>query len=110
MSGIEQRREPRVATQQTVWVEGQDVRVEADARNISRTGMFVLMRDNLPEVGEALRVQFEDPREGQIQVTMEVVWRNEAKLQAELGLRLVDDGGTKAFQRVVTRLLESEEK
>lgn len=110
MSGFEQRREPRVQTQQMVWVEGQDLRVEADARNISRTGMFVVMRDGLPAVGDAVRVQFEDPAEGRVQVTMQVVWRSGEKARGELGLKLVDDGGTRAFERVVTRLLERAER
>jgi hypothetical protein len=60
MSGPEQRRERRVDTQQQVWVEGQEMRVEAEARNISRSGMFVVTRNSLPPPGSTLEVKFDD--------------------------------------------------
>jgi hypothetical protein len=75
MSGADKRRDPRVDTHQTVWVEGQQMRVEAEARNMSRSGMFVVTRNSLPPPGSTLDVKFDDPLEGQVQVTMEVMWR-----------------------------------
>jgi len=111
MSGPEQRRERRVDTQQRVWVEGQEMRVEAEARNISRTGMFVVTRNSLPPPGAKLEVKFDDPHEGPVQVTMEVVWRtDDADLSAKLGLRVADARDSQAFERVVTRLLAGEDE
>jgi hypothetical protein len=109
MSGAEQRRDPRVDTEQTVWVEGQEVRFEADARNMSRSGMFVVSRDSLPPLGTLLSVKFDDPHEGTVGVTMEVVWRADESLRSKLGLRIADERGMQAFERVVERLLSGEE-
>jgi hypothetical protein len=97
------RRHQRVETHQQVWVEGQDVRVSAQAKNISKGGMFVVAEGEAPTIGTVLKVQFEDPHEGTIDVKMEVVWRDEKTLTARLGLRAVDSRGMEAFERVVTR-------
>jgi len=105
MSGAEKRRDPRVDTAQTVWVEGQEVRFEADAQNMSRTGMFVVARESLPALGSLLNVSFDDPREGVVGVTMEVVWRAGESERPKLGLRVADPRGMEAFERVVERLL-----
>jgi c-di-GMP-binding flagellar brake protein YcgR len=99
----QRRRHPRIETQQHVWVEGQDVRVAAQARNISRGGMFVVAEGQAPEIGSTLNVSFEDPHEGKIAVKMEVVWRDEKTLTSSLGLRAMDSKGMAAFERVVTR-------
>jgi hypothetical protein len=110
MSGSEQRRDRRVDTQQQVWVEGQEIRVEAEARNISRTGMFVVTRNSLPPPGTTLEVKFDDPHEGQVQVTMEVVWRTDDRdLNAKLGLRVADTRDVQAFERVVARLIAGQD-
>jgi hypothetical protein len=109
MSGAEKRRDPRVDTDQSVWVEGQEVRFEAAALNMSRTGMFVVSRDSLPPLGTLLNVKFDDPREGAIGVTMEVIWRADESLHSKLGLRVADERGMQAFERVVERLLAGEE-
>jgi hypothetical protein len=105
MSGAEKRRDPRVDTAQSVWVEGQEVRFEADAQNMSRSGMFVVARDSLPALGSRLNVSFQDPREGLVGVTMEVVWRADESERPKLGLRVADARGMEAFERVVERLL-----
>jgi c-di-GMP-binding flagellar brake protein YcgR len=97
------RRHPRIETQQHVWVEGQDVRVSAETRNISKGGMFVVAEGEAPAIGTTLQIQFEDPQEGTIDVKMEVVWREEKTVTAHLGLRAVDSRGMAAFERVVTR-------
>jgi hypothetical protein len=97
------RRHHRIETQQQVWVEGQDVRVTAQAKNISKGGMFVVAEGEAPIVGTVLQVQFEDPHEGAIDIKMEVVWREEKTLTSKLGLRAVDSRGMEAFERVVTR-------
>jgi hypothetical protein len=97
------RRHQRIETHQQVWVEGQDVRVSAHAKNFSKGGMFVVAEGDAPTIGTVLKVQFEDPHEGTIDVKMEVVWRDEKTLTAKLGLRAVDSRGMEAFERVVTR-------
>jgi hypothetical protein len=106
---VDNRRDRRVDTAQPVWVEGQEVRFEADARNMSRTGMFVVSRDSLPPLGAKLNVKFDDPHEGEVGVTMEVVWRADETLHSKLGLRVADARGMEAFERVVTRLLAGDE-
>lgn len=103
MSEEDKRRHPRLPTQQTVWVEGQDRRAAAQARNISRGGMFVVSEGAPPEIGSTLQLRFEDPHEGQIDVKMEVVWREENTATSKLGLRLLDSAGQEAFGRVVVR-------
>jgi hypothetical protein len=97
------RRHQRIETQQQVWVEGQDVRVSAQAKNISKGGMFVVAEGEAPIIGTVLQVQFDDPHEGSIDVKMEVVWRDEKTLSSKLGLRAIDSRGMEAFERVVTR-------
>lgn len=106
MSGADKRRDPRVDTSQSVWFEGQEVRVEAEARNMSRSGMFVVTRDSTPALGSTFDVKFDDPHEGRVQVTMEVVWRADEQLGSKLGLRVADKEGMAAFERVVTRYLD----
>jgi hypothetical protein len=108
MSGADKRRDPRVDTNQSVWVEGQEVRVEAQAKNMSKTGMFVVAPSGAGELGSTLEIKFEDPQEGTINVKMEVVWRDEKTTTANLGLRAIESTGMAAFERVVTRYLGAE--
>lgn len=105
MSGQDQRRDPRVDTQQSVWVEGQDARIQAEARNMSKTGMFVVSDSTAPALGSMLEIQFEDPSEGKIAVKMEVVWRDDKSENSKLGLRALESEGMAAFERVVSRYL-----
>jgi hypothetical protein len=105
MDGKEQRRNRRVETKQSVWVEGQEVRLEGEARNMSKSGMFVVAPQNAPGIGSMLEIKFEDPKEGQVSVKMEVVWRNEKTNTSQLGLRAIESEGIAAFERVVTRYL-----
>ncbi len=86
-----------------MWVEGQDVRIAAQAKNMSQGGMFVVTEGEAPAIGSTLDVSFEDPLEGKVAVKMEVVWRDEKTLTSSLGLRAVDSQGMAAFERVVTR-------
>lgn len=73
--------------------------------------MFVVAKTSPPEVGSTLDVKFEDPLEGAIALKMEVVWRDEATVNAKVGLKLTDPKGSSAFERVVSRYLrEREEK
>jgi c-di-GMP-binding flagellar brake protein YcgR len=102
MSDSDQRRHPRIPVQQNVWVEGQDVRVSAQTRNISKGGMFVVSKGQAPAIGTTLQITFEDPEEGKVAVNMEVVWREESSV-VSLGLKAVDSHGMEAFQRVVGR-------
>ena len=104
MSDSDKRVHPRIPMQQSVWVEGQDVRVSARTRNISKGGMFVVSEGEAPAVGSTLQITFDDPHEGQVEVQMEVVWREESTLTSSLGLKAVDSHGMSAFERVVERL------
>lgn len=67
--------------------------------------MFVVARDSLPALGSLLNVSFDDPNEGTVGVTMEVVWRADDSERSKLGLRVADPRGMEAFERVVQRLL-----
>jgi hypothetical protein len=110
MSGEEKRRDRRVDTNQAIWVEGQDVRVEAEALNMSKGGMFVVAEGSAPAIGSTLEIKFDDPLEGKIAVKMEVVWRDEKTQTSNLGLRaLQSSDGIAAFERVVTRYLGGED-
>ena len=106
MSSQDNRRHPRIDTKQAVWVEGQDVRISAEARNMSKGGMFVVSEGDAPAVGTTLQIKFEDPHEGQVEVQMEVVWRSEHTSTSSLGLRALDTQGRSAFERVVSRYEE----
>ena len=109
MSGAEKRRDRRVDTNQAIWVEGQDVRVEAEALNMSKGGMFVVTEGEAPAIGSTLEIKFDDPHEGKIAVKMEVVWRDEKTQTSNLGLRAIQSEGIAAFERVVTRYLGGED-
>lgn len=92
-------------TQQSVWVEGQEVRVEAEAQNMSRSGMFVVTRASLAPPAGTLDITFDDPHEGPVQVRMEVMWRADENIGSRLGLRLAEGSDAQAFERVVSRYL-----
>jgi hypothetical protein len=102
------RRHARVDTKQPVWVEGQDVLVEAEARNMSKGGMFVVAKAEPPTIGSTLQIKFDDPLEGAVELKMEVVWRDEGTSSSRLGLRVMDAGGSAAFERVVARYEEEQ--
>ncbi len=70
---------------------------------MSKGGMFVVAEANAPAVGSTLQVKFDDPHEGEVDVRMEVVWRNESGASAKLGLRVLDSTDMEAFERVVSR-------
>jgi hypothetical protein len=100
----DKRRAPRFDAQQKLWCEGQGER--AEARNISRSGMFVLS-EQAREVGEQFKVAFEDEA-GAIEMDMEVMWCGESEEggQAAMGLRIVGFGrGEDAYERFVERNL-----
>jgi Tfp pilus assembly protein PilZ len=107
MSGRDQRRDERIETSQRVWVEGQDLRVTAEAKNMSKGGMFVVT-DKAPEsIGSHVEITFDDPLEGRVTLAMEVVWKREDVSHAQLGLRTVNSADSRAFQRVVERYIEN---
>jgi c-di-GMP-binding flagellar brake protein YcgR len=106
----DQRKDRRVDVNQGIWVEGQEVRVPAEAKNISKGGMFVVAPQGMEnKIGQTLEIAFEDPNEGKISLKMEVVWRDEKTTTAKLGLRALDSLGKAAFDRVVTRYLDESE-
>lgn len=103
----DKRRAPRFDAKQKLWCEGQGER--AEARNISRSGMFVLS-EQPREVGEQFKVAFEDEA-GAIELNMEVMWRGESGEggQAAMGLRIVGfDRGEDAYERFVERNLDAQ--
>jgi c-di-GMP-binding flagellar brake protein YcgR len=88
-------------------VEGQDVRIEAEALNMSKGGMFVVAPPGeAQQIGQTLEIKFTDPQEGEIKLQMEVVWRDEKTTQNKLGLRAMESDGKAAFERVVSRYLD----
>jgi Tfp pilus assembly protein PilZ len=106
MSGRDLRRDERIATSQRVWVEGQDVRVGAEALNMSKGGMFIVT-DRAPDsIGSNVEITFDDPHEGRVTLAMEVVWKRADSQHTQLGLRTIDRDRASAFQRVVDRYLE----
>jgi Tfp pilus assembly protein PilZ len=112
MSGRDLRRDERVDTSQRVWVEGQDVRVGAEALNMSKGGMFIVTDQSktgsVPSVdlGSNVEITFDDPEEGRITLAMEVVWAQAEESRGRFGLRAKDRERADAFQRVVERYLE----
>ncbi len=102
MSEQDKRKDRRVETRQGVWMEGQD----AKALNMSKSGMFIVAPAGAGALGTTLEIKFEDPKEGQISLKMEVVWRDEKIGSSNLGLRAIDSIGKAAFERVVTRYLD----
>jgi len=101
MSERDKRRDPRVETQQAVWVEGQHLRVSGAALNMSRGGMFVVAEGSAPARGTTVQITFDDPREGQIAVAMQVVWRAPLDGAQQLGLAALDEAGKATLSRVV---------
>lgn len=107
----DQRKDRRVDVNQGIWVEGQEVRVPAEVKNISKGGMFVVAPQGMEnKIGQTLEINFDDPNEGKISLKMEVVWRDEKTTTSKLGLRALDSIGKAAFDRVVTRYLDEAEE
>jgi hypothetical protein len=106
MSG-DKRRDPRFASAQKLWCEGQGE--IAEARNMSKSGMFIVTQGPR-EIGEQLKVAFED-EQGTIEVKMEVMWcgQSVAGEQTGLGLRIVGfDKGEDAYEKFVMRQLRDQ--
>ncbi len=102
----EKRRDARVDTKQDIWIEGQEIRTVAHAGNMSKRGMLVVAPRDSIQVGSTVAVGFDDPQEGGVTVTMQVVWRNERLGKDHIGLEALDSEGLLAFQRVVARYID----
>ena len=103
------RRDPRFESLQKLWCEGQAEARTAEARNMSKSGMFIVS-DQPHAVGEQIKVAFEEEG-GKIELKMEVMWRGEAAQgeQTGLGLRIVGfDQGEDAYDRFVKRQLSEQ--
>jgi len=101
----EQRRDPRFESNQDLWCEGQP---RLQARNISRSGMFVVANDGA-ELGSTIKVSFMDGDQ-EIAANVEVMWRGQPGDAGKtgLGLKIVGfDKGEEAYERFVERHLES---
>jgi hypothetical protein len=68
--------------------------------------MFVIAPRDSIRVGSTVAVNFDDPHEGGVTVTMQVVWREEQMGRDHVGLEALDSEGLLAFQRVVARYIE----
>lgn len=102
----EQRREKRIATRQRLWCEGQDSPVNAETRDVSRNGMFIVAED-APDVGSQLKVTLQD-QGGEIALNMEVVWRGTKTEDNKtgIGVRIVGfDKGRDLYEKFITRHL-----
>lgn len=75
---------------------------------MSRSGMFVVTRASLAPATGTLDITFDDPHEGPVQITMEVVWRADESVGSRLGLRLAGSSDSNTFERVVARYLSGE--
>jgi hypothetical protein len=104
----EKRRDPRFKSDQKLWCEGQDVKAEAVARDMSRGGMAITA-EKASEIGSQINVSFVTPEEDRVSVNMEVVWHNQKPEggPVAMGLRIVDFAkGQDAFDRFVARHLD----
>lgn len=104
----EKRRDPRFKSDQKLWCEGQEVKAEAVARDMSRGGMAI-MAEKASEIGSQINVSFVTPEEGKVSVNMEVVWQNQKPEggPVAMGLRVVNFAkGQDAFDRFVARHLD----
>ena len=104
----EKRRDPRFESLQKLWCVGQP-RPSAEARNMSRSGMFIVTTEPA-QVGDEMKISFEGD-EGTIEVKAEVMWRGPAEgtEKAGLGLRIVGfDQGADAYEKFVERSLEAQ--
>jgi hypothetical protein len=103
----EKRRDPRFKSDQKLWCEGQEVKAEAVARDMSRGGMAIIA-DQASGIGSRINVSFVTPEEGKVSVNMEVVWQDQKPEggPVAIGLRIVKfEKGQSAFDRFVNRHL-----
>ena len=104
----DQRRDPRIATRQRLWCEGQDASTAAETRDVSRNGMFIVA-ENAPEVGSQLKVTLEDEG-GEVTLNMEVMWKGAktADNKTGVGMRIVGfDKGGDVYERFIGRHLKA---
>jgi Tfp pilus assembly protein PilZ len=103
----EQRRDPRIATRQHLWCEGQNNAIAAETRDVSRNGMFIVAED-APEVGSQMKVTLKDEA-GEVTLNMEVMWRG-AKTEDNktgVGVKIVGfDKGRDVYERFIGRHLK----
>lgn len=103
----EQRRDPRVKAKKPIWLEGQE-NLQAQTKNLSKGGMFILAQGDSPQIGQQLEIKMEDAEEGEVALKMEVVWRSEdSDGSAGLGLRALGSEGREAFERIVSRHIDA---
>jgi Tfp pilus assembly protein PilZ len=109
MSDDDQRRDPRIATRQRLWREGQDNQDTAssvETRDVSRNGMFIVAED-APEVGSELKVTLRDEG-GEVTLNMQVMWKGTKTEDNKtgVGVRIVGfDKGKDVYERFINRHL-----
>jgi Tfp pilus assembly protein PilZ len=111
MSDDDQRRDPRVATRQKLWCEGQESPLMAETRDVSKSGMFIVA-EHAPDVGAQFNVTL-DNEEGEVSLKMEVMWRGPktADNKTGVGVRIVGfDKGREAYERFITRHMKDDDE
>lgn len=102
----EQRREKRIPTRKRLWCEGQDSPSNAETRDVSHNGMFIVAED-APEVGSQLKVTLQDEG-GEVTLNMEVMWKGTKTEDNKtgVGVKIVGfDKGRDVYERFVNRHL-----
>lgn len=100
----EQRRDPRIATRQRIWCEGQDSPADAETRDVSQSGMFIVA-ERAPDVGSHFNVKFDDGT-GEVSLKLEVMWKGpkNADNKTGMGVRIVGfDKGADVYERFLKR-------
>jgi hypothetical protein len=108
----DQRRDPRFATRQALWCEGQENGLAAETRDISKSGMFIVA-ENAPAVGEQLKVTIKDEQEGEISLQMEVMWRGPKSEGSKtgVGMRIIGfDKGSDVYERFLARHMKKDDE
>jgi hypothetical protein len=100
----DQRRDPRIATRQRLWREGQDNTGSVETRDVSRNGMFIVA-ENAPEVGSELKVTLRDEG-GEVTLNMQVMWKGTKTEDNKtgVGVKIVGfDKGKDVYERFIAR-------
>jgi Tfp pilus assembly protein PilZ len=104
----DQRRDPRIATRQRLWCEGQEATAAAETRDVSRNGMFIVAED-APEVGSQMKLTLQDEG-GEVTLNMEVMWRGPKTEDNKtgVGMKIVGfDKGREVYERFISRHLKT---
>lgn len=108
-SSDNRRNAPRIPARHGVWCEGPTLTLYTQTINLSLTGVFVRAPQPL-EPGAQVQLRF--PEVGATFQT-EVVWTRKTQRASEhpgMGLRLLDGEGREAYEDLVRRLADEQER